>query len=449
MIKVGFIHAPDKFVGSKKWNLEPPLWALALATYLKEALPEVEVEIIDGRLSSLENILLKIGERKFDIVGLSPITYFKNTLEIVRFSKKVGSRVVLGGHHATFLKREILQNRGPYSNDYCVDAVIQYDGEKAFADYVAGKSLDKINNLVYQEKDGQIRENPIENLDLDKLPPINYDFVNLENYFSYQQPEGRRKLTFIFQRGCGWKNKTGGCLFCGIANKGLRLKSPSKIFSEVKQLMSDYGVKEIWDIGDDFLASEDWIKEICKTFSILETKPDFRIYSRASHINEKSVPLLKKMNVKIVSLGIESFDDEILQKIGKGATTKTNKEAISLLLKSDILPNIYLILGSPGENKNTLRTSLNEIKKIPSEILPWLFVYPFTVFPGSPAWRLFLEKEKKYIGQDLMDSKTFEEIFIFKDWIKHFCTVSFEEIMGIFREIGEFKLSKTYRQELF
>ncbi len=439
MLKVGLIHAPDQSYFYKNWDFEPPLWALALATYLEEALPAVQVEIIDGQLSSLENILLKVKEKKFNIVGLSPVTYFdsyKNALEIARFSKKIGSQVVLGGHHATALKKEILQNRGPYSKDYCIDAIVQYDGEKALTDYVSGKPLDKINNLVYQEKNGQIKENPVEILDLDKLPSINYGLVNLENYFDYQ-PNKRKYLSFVFQRGCDWKDKTGGCLFCAITNKKLRHRSPQRIGREIEQLIATYGVKEIWDVGDDFLASKDWTGEICQIVSAMNTKPEFRIFSRPCHINEKNIPPLKKMNVKIVTLGIESFDDEILQKLGKGATTKTNKEAIFLLLESHILPSISLILGSPGENKDTLRTTLDEIKKFPSEILPDLVVFPFVAFPGSPAWKLFLEKEKKYIGQDLINSEAL------RGWIKHFCAVSYEEILETFKKLYEFKFSKT------
>lgn len=452
MIKVGLIHAPNQFVGYKKWDFVPPLWALALATYLEEALPAVQVEIIDGQLSTLENILLRVKEKKFDIVGLSPTAYtdiytdnYRTTLEIARFSKKIGSQVVLGGHYATPLKREVLQNRGPCSKDYCIDVVIQYDGEKALADYISGKPLDKINNLVYQEKNGQIKENPVEILDLDKLPSINYGLVNLEDYFNHQLDK-RRCLFFVFQRGCDWRDKTGGCLFCGIANKKLRLRSPSRIGREIEQLVTTYGVKEIWDSGDDFLASEDWFEEIYQVISAMNTKPKFWIFSRPCHINEKNAPRLKKINVKNVLLGIESFDDAILQKLGKGATANTNKEAISRLLESDILPNISLILGSPGENKDTLRTTLDEIKKFPSEILQVLSISAFVVLPGSLAWKLFLEKEKKYIGQDLINIKA-----TFREWVKHFCSVSLEEIYETWRKIDEFRFSKIYRyrQERF
>lgn len=102
-----------------------------------KALSNVVAEIIDGQLYDSQYIFKKLRKEKFDIIRMSPcFNSYDRVLKIAHFAKKCGSKVVLGGHYATALKEEILKNRGWKSNDYCIDAVIQYDGEKVFYEYV-------------------------------------------------------------------------------------------------------------------------------------------------------------------------------------------------------------------------------------------------------------------------------------------------------------------------
>ncbi len=195
------------FVGIKNlsWSPMPRPWSLSLAAYLRRAISNVNLEIIDGAIITTDVIFSKIKNRKYDIIGLSPtVVNYKENLEIARFAKKYGARVVLGGHYATAIRKEILRNRGPYSNDYCVDAVIQHDGERAFFEYVSGKPISKISNFVYQKRNGQVVEGPIEILDLDELPQIDYSLINLEEYFKKQPLITRRTIPFVSQRGCVW-----------------------------------------------------------------------------------------------------------------------------------------------------------------------------------------------------------------------------------------------------
>ena len=68
--KVQLVNAPlsQNFIASSKAGVYPPLHLLTLATYLKERLPQLDIEIIDGEIVPIEQILLKVNA---DIVGIS------------------------------------------------------------------------------------------------------------------------------------------------------------------------------------------------------------------------------------------------------------------------------------------------------------------------------------------------------------------------------------------
>ncbi len=325
MTKIALINAPYSFrindffskgfVGIKNlsWSPMPRLWSLALASYLYQAISNVDVEIIDGTFMDMNGIFEKIKRKKYDVVGLSPtVVNYKENLEIARFAKKHGVRVVLGGHYATALRREIMCNRGPYSNDYCVDVVIQHDGERAFFEYVSGKPFSKINNLVFQTKNRQVVEGPIEFLDLDKLPQINYGLINLEEYFKKQPLVTRRTIPFVSQRGCAWAEKAGRCLFCSVQEKKLRTRSPQQIWQEIKGLVKKYGVKIIFDACDDFIGSRDWFNEFYKSSPVFKSRPIFKVDIRSVNVNPSDIPIFKKLNIKYITFGTESFSNKIL-----------------------------------------------------------------------------------------------------------------------------------------
>lgn len=436
MIKVAFIHLTrsPRLPEHMKRELPgiPPLWAFSLASYLKEAVPNIKLEIIDNQLLGFEEIFSRIKKGKFDVVALSPeFNNYKETLEVARFSKKYGSKVVLGGIHATPLRKEIIQNRGSHSSDYCVDALVQQDGEKALFKYVSGKPLSQINNLVYQEKHGKIKENPVKLLDLDDLPLINYRLVDFKKYFHLQLPRRKYMATYLSHRGCPWRERGLGCVFCALLDKKARFKSPKKIWYEIKKLKSLYGIKYFFDTGDDFLSSKEWFEEICRIAPTFKNPPQLWIYSRSSSINPKTIKLLKKINVGLVMLGIESLDSRTLGRLKYGLTVNAHKKAISLLFKSGILPRVNMVIGAPGESKETLASTIKQIKLLPSRVIAPIAVNFLTPFPGSPAWELLLAKEKKYRGQDLMDGSE-----LANDWAKHFCKVSANEIVEALKQIS-------------
>jgi len=438
MVKILFIEVPEDYPTLKSQLAEmPPLWALSLGTYLKVKIPGIRIKIIDGKYSEFKKIKAKIADYKPDFVGLGPkIQTYSNTLRISHFSKKLGAKVILGGIHATNLRREILKNRGKYSEDYCVDAIIQGDGEKALYEYISGESLSKINNLVYLSKEEEIKENPVEYLDLDSLPIINRDLVNLrKDYFKKGQP---RMVNIYTQKGCRWKVTPGGrCLFCSLTDSIVRLRSPEIIWQEIKYLRERYDAEIVWDGVDRFLNSQEWFEEFYqRSFSFFPSKrPKLIVCLRTNEINEKIAKMLKKLNVYEVMLGLESGCPLMLVNLNKGQTINQHKNALRLLHKYNIKTRHYFVIGTPGETMETALQTLKYARNLArSKNVSATLMVKLRPYPGSRAWKMLLEKTgKKYIGKDIVSTSD-----IVEDWLKNFCKITSEDLKVLNKIVRSF-----------
>jgi len=428
-----------------KKNPLPPLWALSLGTYIKEKRPDIKIYILDEQIIPTQTILRKINELKPDIVGISvSYNYYKKALMFARQAKLLGAKVVFGGSYASVFKKEILENRGRYSNDYCVDAVIYGDGEKALFEYISGKLLDKINNLVYQVKTGII-ENPEESLKLDSLSVPNRELVDVEQYFKRQEViNGRhcRYLNIYSQKGCRWREKTGGCIFCNSFENRLRLRNPKVVAQEIIDLISKYNLNAVRIEGEDFLADEQWLKTFVKFYQPYLRKlniyisylPFLSISARADRISLKIVRRLKKINVKSIFIGFESGDQRCLAAAKKGISLDILKRAANVLNKYQISITGGFIIGLPGENLVTAQNTLKFINKICQlDYIYQIQIQMFTPLPGCKAWEMFIKKTGRlYMGNDLLDWNN-----IRKDWIKYFCRLSMMDIAEIKREFEQ------------
>jgi anaerobic magnesium-protoporphyrin IX monomethyl ester cyclase len=214
---------PEKFFQSQIMDCYPPLGILSIASFLESMIEGIEIEVLDAAVVSEEEIESAIDA---DVVGISVTAgTFKNALKISEIGKQKGAKTVLGGPYASVMAQQILLNR-----DH-VDCVVVGDGEQAFYECVMDRPLAEIGNLVFREN-GRIVENPVHNLDLDKLPSASFEFVDVSKYldnfkrrfaFLGEKLEYSKELPIYSRKGCTWR-LAQGCIFCSIFDRTYRLK---------------------------------------------------------------------------------------------------------------------------------------------------------------------------------------------------------------------------------
>ncbi len=389
-----------------------PLGALSIATYLQQH--DFEVTVLDNEIVPEIDIVNTILKDKPSLLGMTVTSdSYPRALSIINKCHSAGSRIALGGPHASFMSNHIMANRPS------IDYVVVGDGEDAMLELASGKDVSAIDNLVWRTSDGRIVQNPTRQLELSCLPIPDRTFVDIEEYIrNYQQhysPEVfplssfKRHTNLYSMKGCTW----GRCLYCSRMNKAsFRPRPYDQVWSEIRLLQDKYHIDYIGDSVDNNTNTE-WLK------NFLHYKPEDIAanlvgFGRANEITEDNSVLLQKIGFKSIIMGVESGNQQLLDALHKGIRPTDAYHAVQMLSRLRIYITPTFILGSPGETHDTLEDTLTlarDLHKrglieemVASVLVPW---------PGSQAYDLLRQWNTDYTHTDAVNHEQ-----LIHDWVE-------------------------------
>ena len=109
----------------------------------------------------------------------------------------------------------------------------------------------------------------------------------------------------------------------------------------------------------------------------------FSICTRADHITEALLTLLKRMNCTHVSMGLESGCDKTMKYVKKNCTAETNRRAVELLSAHLFDSESSFIVGFPHETNEDIQETFNFIKSVPIKKIQVFLPIPY---PGTKLW---------------------------------------------------------------
>lgn len=130
--------------------------------------------------------------------------------------------------------------------------------------------------------------------------------------------------------------------------------------------------------------------KLFNSFSLIEN-PELTFESNASTLNEKKIRILKEAGFNRVSLGIQSFKDDVLKKMGCAHTSEKAIQIIDLLLENGFVVNLDIIFGLIDQTKRDWQDELNSIVSLKNKP-QHLSLFPLRLVYGTP---LYNEMEKK------------------------------------------------------
>lgn len=416
-----------------------PLGILSIATCLKEKFKErVQIHVCDEDVESLR--ASSLGD--YDLAGFYSTSFnYTQALRYAYLAKEHGCSVVLGGPHPTILAENILRNRN------CIDYVIRFEAERPFIKLVEkllfnrAENLSDIPNLTYRDAQDRVIVNDriFENV-LADLPIPSREFVHFDPYVEnyrkvYPERAGTYPGSIYSSKGCSWRDRTGGCIFCARLEEGVRFRDIDQIWSEIRMLQEKYGVNSIWDIADDNLNDRAWFEEFVKKKPKSCRDVGFFIYSRANCIKPWVISYFRELNVEEVFLGIESGDNRLLRNSFKGQTRESSYRAMELLSKSKIKFYPSFVLGLPGETEESLQNTVGLCRDI-AELggLDRMAATILKPIPGSRAYQRILQETA--FGRDLVRMDELDLLFLERYWVDRFTKVSYETIEECRNEIN-------------
>jgi len=154
-------------------------------------------------------------------------------------------------------------------------------------------------------------------------------------------------------------------------------------------------MKTIWIQDDTFFLNNKRAIEFCDEVIRRGIKTSFCCIGRIKPLSEELISKLEEAGFKEVSFGMESGDDGILERCHKGITTDDIENAMNKFAKTDINVNLYIIVGLPGESKETILNTAKFIQKIQKiKYVHFWCSNILQVFPGTEVYGMLKQKGK-------------------------------------------------------
>lgn len=379
-----------------------PLGIASLAAYLRErgvsaslldavALGYGEAETIDAVCRAKPD-LAAFSTTIFNIGGMHRIAE--------KLKRRVpGLPIVLGGHGMVF-SAETLAEKIPWA-----DFFVKGEGEEALYRLVLALEnhlgLNGVPGLVYREG-GKARENPKgEPLVLDSLPLPALDMLPQARY-SMHPPFNRKPPLCLVEtaRGCGFS-----CNFCSLG-RSMRVKNVNRVISEIRWAKKIFAAREIHFIDPTFTANRSRALEICRAVGDQFPGLAWTCKTRVDCLDPELARAMAKSGCYLVSMGVESGSQRMLDAMNKGVQAEQNFKAAESLRAAGIGMLFYIMFGAPGENESTISATMRMLSEIKPDYALFAGLMPDPLsalvnrektsrpFTGDDVFRLYFTGER-------------------------------------------------------
>ena len=362
-----------------------PMALVCLASFIKNRKEDTEVKLLHNVSYCKDNLVKTIKDYKPNIVGFScDSANFNNCFELANLVKAIDKNtyVILGGIHATFFHRAILERIPP------VDIIVRGEGEETLLEII--ESIERTNNradfskikgITYRSNDRVFvtPERPfIKNLDT--LPFLSYDLIDMKKIESYTFPGWWPLHT---ARGCCYR-----CEYCAtIGNwRGVyRFKLAQRVINEIVYCYSHYNIKGFFFNDMSFTINKKRTYEICRIIIEKKMKIKWGCFTRIDCVDKDLLKIMRAAGCRIIVYGIESLSNKMLKAMRKGYEVSLAIKNLNYTNKTGIDTRFELLLGFPSETEGTLRETLGNIKRLDNGVI-YNNVNIFQLHPNSKIY---------------------------------------------------------------
>lgn len=386
-----------KNVDRKAGTLQNPVLSLAtIGATLRQHGHEVKVldlDLYNNSWEKLEETLKQFVPHVVGITGTSPL--YKEIIRIAQSVKSLAPSilVVTGGVHSSIFPEEML-------NESAIDLVVIGEGDFQLVEILEGKDIDLVDGIMYKD-DVIIKKTNSRELiaDLDILPFPAWDLFEIHKYKGSSIAERRRPVGSLeTSRGCVFN-----CCFCNkkMYGNSFRPKSAIRVVDEIEYML-DVGFKEIRIQDDMFSTNIKRAKAICDEIIKRKLKFFWTLFN-GIRVDSVDLELFKKIKASggyQVSFGIESGNQEILNRASKKIKVEQISEAICMANSVGLETVGFFIIGLPGETEKTIEDTIRFSKSVKLDFAKFGIAVPF---PGTVLY-------EEWNGKGLIKTK---------DWSKY------------------------------
>jgi hopanoid biosynthesis associated radical SAM protein HpnJ len=260
-----------------------------------------------------------------------------------------------------------------------IDFVVRREFDRQIVDYANGKALAELPGVSYRVN-GSFAHTPdgpaIENLD--ELPWVTKTYKRDLDITRYNVPFLLNPfISFYTSRGC-----PAMCTFClwpqTHSGHRWRLRSSDDVAAEVRFALESFpNLKEIFFDDDTFNYQKARTIELARKLRPL--KFTWSCTSRVT-TDYETLKAMREAGCRLLIVGYESGDPQILKNIKKGATVEMALRFTENCKKLGIAVHGDFIVGLPGETRQSLRRTIDFAKRLDCETVQVSIAHPY---PGT------------------------------------------------------------------
>ncbi len=301
----------------------------------------------------------------------------QSDLDCLKIAKKICPKIITiakGAVFLTFNSEILLKNKA-------LTYIISGEAEETLKELLSGDV--EINDILgLWHRDGLVAKfNGVRPFiqNLDELP---FPARHLIDNNIYRRPDNNNVQAVIkVSRGCPHH-----CFFClatPTSGSKVRMRSPENIIAEIRECITKYNIKNFIFWSDIFNQDREWTMNLCKKIIDSGLKFTWSANTRADTADERMAKYMHKAGCRLVSIGVESGSQYILDKIGKGTTINEIRDTVKAFKKAKIKVYNYFVIGLPWDDEDTINETINFAIELDSD-----FVSFYTATP-LPATRFY------------------------------------------------------------
>ena len=372
---------------------------------LLNLLEQKDVTVFDDSVAEFDPDIIGISVRNIDDQNMeNPKFLLEPVKSIISACRNISAApIVLGGAGYSIFPRAALDYLG-------ADMGIRGEGEVAFLNLLkrldAKKEPKGIPGL-YVPRQGIFREpERIKRLADYPLPLPNIDLCipsNLEKEETW--------LPIQTRRGCPMN-----CSYCSTAQiEGhiIRKYPSEKVVETISQCVSS-GFDKFFFVDNTFNIPPSYAKSLCDQLASANLDIKWRCIMYPWKVDKELVAKMALAGCSDVSLGFESGSSVMLHRMNKKYHLEEVRKISKALKASGIRRMGFLLLGGPGETKDTVIESLTYADELDLEAVK--VTLGIRIYPRTPLARTAVEEGIIESDDDLLFPK-FYMVENLKDWL--------------------------------
>jgi radical SAM superfamily enzyme YgiQ (UPF0313 family) len=285
--------------------------------------------------------------------------------------------IVLGGAGYSIYPREVLTYLG-------ADFGIRGDGEVAFPALLErlSKGLDARGVQGVHTAGGTDDGGLAVVADMDALPLW-------DNALSAYADSGREEIWVPVQSRRGCPNDCSYCSTSSIQGRRIRSRSPRLVVDAIND-QARRGFRHFYFVDNSFNIPEQQALALCRELNERKLGVAWRCILYPHHVREELVKAMADAGCVEVSLGFESGSPAVLRQMHKRFSPDEVRRASDVLAAHRIRRMGFLLLGGPGETRETVEESLAFASSLGLDDMK--VTVGIRIYPQTPLARLAVEE---------------------------------------------------------